>query len=311
MASNADSERRRALVIGGSLGGLFAGTMLRLAGWQVDIFERSTHDLDSRGGGAVLQPEVVEVFRRAGVDTSTIDLGVKSANRVVFRPDGSVQSKQHAPQTQTSWSLICNTMKRAFGEEHYHQGRLLVAIDQDAAPKRVTAKFADGTARTGDLLIGADGNGSTVRQLLWPGARPSYAGNLAWRGLVPEQDMPEMARAGLHGDFGFANTKGSHILGYLVPGKGNDTREHQRLYNWVWYRVADAEQLRAAMTDANGSSADSYCLRAHWRPLGGSGSIRRLTTSYRRRFAPSSRRRSTPLPKPSATSRSTGWSRDG
>jgi len=38
--------------------------MLRAIGWQVDIYERSAHDLDSRGGGVVLQPDVVEAFQR-------------------------------------------------------------------------------------------------------------------------------------------------------------------------------------------------------------------------------------------------------
>ena len=40
-----------ALIIGGSLGGLFAAHLLRAAGWQVDVFERSTEDLAGRGAG--------------------------------------------------------------------------------------------------------------------------------------------------------------------------------------------------------------------------------------------------------------------
>ncbi len=55
---SASPSTPRALVIGGSLGGLFAGNLLRRLGWDVDIFERSTQDLDSRGGGIVLQPDV-------------------------------------------------------------------------------------------------------------------------------------------------------------------------------------------------------------------------------------------------------------
>ena len=117
-----DSKKRRALIVGGSLGGLFAGNLLRRVGWDIDIFERSPHDLDSRGGGIVLQPEVVEVFRRAGVDLRAVELGVRSAYRTVFRPDGSIQSKHLAPQTQTSWSLIYSTLKAAFGEANYHHG---------------------------------------------------------------------------------------------------------------------------------------------------------------------------------------------
>jgi 2-polyprenyl-6-methoxyphenol hydroxylase-like FAD-dependent oxidoreductase len=120
------------LIIGGSLGGLFAGNLLRQINWDVDIFERSAHDLDSRGGGIVLQPEVIEVFRRVGVDIQTINLGVRSKYRTVFWPDGSIQSKHFAPQTQTSWSLVYTTLKAVFGDGNYHQSKTLVRVDRDA-----------------------------------------------------------------------------------------------------------------------------------------------------------------------------------
>lgn len=246
-----ETKRRRAMIIGGSLGGLFAGNVLRRIGWDVDIFERSPHDLDSRGGGIVLQPEVVEVFRWAGVDPRAVDLGVRSVYRTVLRPDGSIQSKRFAPQTQTSWSLIYTTLKSTFGDRNYHRGKTLARIDQDPSAGSVTAHFEDGTSETGDLLIGADGGNSTVRQQLWPMLRPTYAGYLAWRGLLPEDAMPPAARQTLHGDFGFANNTGSHILGYLVPGENNDIRPGRRFYNWVWYRVADKNLLVDIMTDRN------------------------------------------------------------
>ncbi|WP_050467829.1 FAD binding domain-containing protein [Herbaspirillum chlorophenolicum] len=262
------SPRPRALVIGGSLGGLFAGNLLRSIGWDVDIFERSAHDLDSRGGGIVLQPDVVEALRRTGIDLSAISLGVPSEHRVVFRPDGSIRSRQYAPQTQTSWSLIYTTLRSAFGDAHYHQAKVLTRIEQDSAANKVTAHFADGTDEIGDLLIGADGGNSTVRQQLWPQQVPSYAGYLAWRGLVPEDEMPAAARESLHGDFGFANNTGSHILGYLVPGGNNDVRPGHRFYNWVWYRVADPDQLARIMTDRDGRqrgySIPEGMLAEHW-----------------------------------------------
>ena len=252
MAKVTHSDKRRALIIGGSLGGLFAGNLLRQVGWDVSIFERSAHDLDSRGGGIVLQPEVVEVFRRASVDIQAINLGVRSKYRTVFRPDDSIQSKHLAPQTQTSWPLVYTTLKAAFGDLNYHQAKTLVRIDQDLKAGTVTAHFENGMCETGDLLVGADGGNSTVRQQFWPAMRPTYAGYLAWRGLIPEDDMPRAARELLHGDFGFANNKGSHILGYLVPGEQNDVRPGHRLYNWVWYRVADEGMLSEIMTDRNG-----------------------------------------------------------
>jgi 2-polyprenyl-6-methoxyphenol hydroxylase-like FAD-dependent oxidoreductase len=247
-----NSGKRQALIIGGSLGGLFVGNLLCQIGWDVDIFERSAHDLDSRGGGIVLQPEVVEVFRRGGVDIRTVDLGVRSEYRTVFRPDGSIESKHFAPQTQTSWSLIYTTLKAACGDRNYHQAKTLMRVDQDPEARTVMAHFEDGSCETGHLLVGADGGNSTVRQQFWPTMRPTYAGYLAWRGLVPEDEMPPAAREMLHGDFGFANNKGSHILGYLVPGEHNDVRPGHRLYNWVWYRVADERMLSEIMTDRDG-----------------------------------------------------------
>jgi 2-polyprenyl-6-methoxyphenol hydroxylase-like FAD-dependent oxidoreductase len=207
MTTANDSGKRRALIIGGSLGGLFAGNLLRRIGWDVDIFERSPHDLDSRGGGIVLQPEVVEVFRRVGVDLRKVDLGVRSAYRTVLQTDGSIQSKHYAPQTQTSWSLIYTTLKAAFGDQNYHQGKTLVRIDQDLPAEKVTAHFDDGTQEKGDLLIGADGGNSVVRRHFWPNMHPTYAGYLAWRGLLPEDGMPPSAREMLHGDFDSPTTK--------------------------------------------------------------------------------------------------------
>ena len=92
---SASPSTPRALVIGGSLGGLFAGNLLRRLGWDVDIFERSTQDLDSRGGGIVLQPDVVEVFRRTGIDLDAVELGVPSLHRTVFQPNGTIRTKQY------------------------------------------------------------------------------------------------------------------------------------------------------------------------------------------------------------------------
>lgn len=247
LAKNESRLARSAIVIGGSLGGLFAGTLLRSAGVDVTIYERSPHDLDSRGGGIVLQPEVAEVVRKTAGHFPADSIGVMSRDRIVLNPDGTVRSKQPAPQTQTSWSRIYTTMRSAFGPTGYLQGKELDAVSQDA--DKVTARFSDGTAASADLLVGADGNGSTVRRLLWPGFEPRYAGYLAWRGLVPESEMPIESRSQLHGNFGFANAPGSHMLGYLVPGDDGDTREGHRYYNWVWYRVADEEQLGKIMTD--------------------------------------------------------------
>ncbi len=241
----------KAIIIGGSLGGLFAGNVLRSIGWDVDIYERSPHDLDSRGGGIVLQPDVVALFRQAGAKINH-QLGVPSRDRITYYPDGRIRSRDFAPQTQTSWSLIYTGMRDHFGASHYHQGKTLMDVKQEG--KTVTAMFDDGSTATGDLLIGADGGRSTVRSLIDPHNEPKYAGYIAWRGLLEEKDVPEDAKE-LIGHFAFANNKGSHMLGYLVPGDHNATEAGKRYYNWVWYRIVDeARELPDVMTDRHGKA---------------------------------------------------------
>jgi 2-polyprenyl-6-methoxyphenol hydroxylase-like FAD-dependent oxidoreductase len=226
------------------------GNLLRSAGWDVDVYERSSQELDSRGGGIVLQPQVVEVLRRSGYELPLDQLGVRSLHRTVIRPDGSIQSRVHAPQLQTSWSLIYTMLRDAFGLSHYHPGHTLSGVTQTG--DKVTATFLNDHSVEADLLVGADGGGSTVRQLLWADSEPEYAGYLAWRGLLPEDALPQEAREVLSGDFAFANHQGSHILGYLVPGEDNDLSVGGRFYNWVWYRVVPFETMNSIMTDSSG-----------------------------------------------------------
>jgi len=259
----------QAIIIGGSLSGLFVGTLLRQIGWKVDIYERSTGDFDSRGGGIVLQPEVLEVFRRIGINKHRNAWGVPSMDRVVLDRGGNIRSRRYAPQIQTSWPLIYGALKSAFDMKHYHQDKTLTHVEQDDGLRHVTAYFEDGSEASGDLLVGADGGNSQVRSQIWPSQLPGYAGYLAWRGLLPESAMTNSMRSELHGNFGFANNVGSHILGYLVPGAGNSIWPEERLYNWVWYRVASATLLEQVMLDRDGRqraySVPEGRLAARWR----------------------------------------------
>lgn len=241
---------RRALIIGGSLAGLFAATSLRAAGWDVRVFERSPHALTGRGGGIVLQPDVLEAFAYVGI-AHDASIGVASGDRIVLDSSGAVIERAHLPQTQTSWNKLYAMLRRALPDGVVEHGQQLDHFVQDGGT--VTAHFTSGRTATGDLLIGADGPASAVRAQVLPASLPAYAGYVAWRGLVPERALDGAAHALLKQVFAFQQGPGHQLLEYMVPGADESVAPGARRWNWVWYRnVAAGAALDALMTDNSG-----------------------------------------------------------
>ncbi len=144
----------RALIIGGSLGGLFAALALRQSGWEVTVFERSAGDLASRGVGIGTHVELFEVMRRLGI---TVDqsIGVAVNARICLDRTGAVIARLPFNKVLSSWTLFYRALRRKLPDACYRAGMQLDEVEQDA--RSVTASFADGTRLAGDLLVGADG----------------------------------------------------------------------------------------------------------------------------------------------------------
>ena len=248
----ASKPARRALVIGGSLGGLFAANLLLRAGWDVQVYERVADELEGRGAGVVTHPELMEVLAAAGVDV-TDRIGVEVKERITLTRQGDVEDSRPMPQLLTAWGRLYQVLRQAFPPERYHNGRQLQSFDQDA--REVRAVFADGTVATGDLLVAADGLRSTVRNLLQPQTRPQYAGYVAWRGLVEESSLSERTLTELFPYFAFGLPPREQMIAYPVAGQGNSVEPGRRRYNFVWYRPADQDTtLRDMLTDAAGKT---------------------------------------------------------
>ena len=244
----------RALIIGGSLGGLFAGLLLRQAGWGVTVFERSTGDLASRGAGIGTHVEQFDIMRRLGI---TVDesIGVAVRERICLGRDGAVVARLPFEKILTSWALFYRALRRHFPDVHYRAGMQLEDVAQDA--RSVTAIFANGARERGDLLIGADGPHSTVRRVVFGGPTPRYAGYIAWRGVLDEAALPAAARADLTDTYGFFLTPHEMLLSYWQPGADDDARPGRRRLNWMWYHPLHASKLPDVVTDASGRRHDA------------------------------------------------------
>ncbi|KVM26396.1 FAD-dependent monooxygenase, partial [Burkholderia ubonensis] len=237
-----DVSGPQAVVIGGSVGGLFTASALRAAGWRVKVFEQSPHDLDSRGGGIVLQPPIVRAFAFGGVPVPR-DAGVDSVDRIYVDEHDRIVQRLHMPQTQTAWNVIYTALKRALPTGVVHAGESFEWLEQDG--NRVIARFASGRVEQADLLVGADGGRSSVRAQLLPDARPAYAGYVAWRGLVDERELSEPVLRVLRERFTFQQGNAHLFLTYLVPGRDGSVEPGERRVNWVWYRRLASDRLPA------------------------------------------------------------------
>jgi 2,6-dihydroxypyridine 3-monooxygenase len=103
------------------------------------------------------------------------------------------------------------------------------------------------------LLVLADGVQSTGRRRLFPGAEPAYAGYVAWRGTVAENELPPRIRDSLDDTITYALIPNSHALVYPIPGADGRVDRGHRLWNFVWYRnVASGTTFDELMTDRDG-----------------------------------------------------------
>lgn len=237
---------KRALIVGGSLGGLFAGCALLRAGWDVQVVERTPGRLDGRGAGLGVLPAMLEVLKGAGARVDRT-VGVPVSGRICFARDGSERAWLPTPQYTTSWSRLHSLLSAVFPEERIRRGATLAGLEQDA--DGVTARLAEGTSLRAELLVAADGLRSTVRRIFLPEVRLAYAGYVGWRGLADEAAFSAATHAALFRRFAFCLPEGEHILGYPVPGEADDLTPGRRRYNFVWYRPADEREV---LTDAAG-----------------------------------------------------------
>jgi 2-polyprenyl-6-methoxyphenol hydroxylase-like FAD-dependent oxidoreductase len=243
------TEKRRAIVIGGSMSGLLAAIMLRRRGWDVEVFERVEKELADRGAGIVAQAELLARMDALGLETR--DLGVAMSTRKILDQSGAVRSMFECPQVLTAWQRVYRVLRDAFPGERYHRGRGLKAFEQSA--DSVLAHFADGSSISADLLIGADGLRSTVRQQCLPHILPLYAGYVAWRALLPERVIPPAVHDEIFMTMAFCLPPGEQCIGYPVVGPNNELREGERRYNVVWYRPAEeTSELPQLLTDRDG-----------------------------------------------------------
>jgi salicylate hydroxylase len=191
----------RVLIAGGGIGGLTAALALLKAGFDVEVYEQA-QELKEVGAGLQLSPNGTHVFYALGIGDALKALSCEAAGKEVrlwksgetwkLFDLGAVAIERYGFPYFTVYrpdllSVLADAVRRE-KRDAIHLGAKCSGFMQDG--KHVTLRLASGAEASGDVLVGADGVHSQIRQSLFGPDKPSFTGIIAWRGIVPMERLP-------------------------------------------------------------------------------------------------------------------------
>src|SRR5437868_8149143 len=208
-------------VIGGGIGGLSAALQLLKVGLDVHVYEQASR-IAEIGAGIQISPNASRLLHRLGLKPAMDRVGVRplAVHQRRWDDGRTLQRAPLGPEVETQFGApyyhfhraeLANLLADAMPPGRLHVGHKLVGLEQRG--DRVMAQFANGAAAGADVLVGADGIHSRVRELTFGPERPRFTGCVAWRGLVPAQRIAHLnIEVASHNWMG----PGGHVVHYWV-----------------------------------------------------------------------------------------------
>ncbi|KAI0846179.1 FAD/NAD(P)-binding domain-containing protein [Daldinia vernicosa] len=278
---------KRVIIIGGSLSGLMHGIVLHRLGSTVRVLEQSLANTPiSHMAGVCLGIDVQRLLERFD-RTPGIPLGISAVQLQSLDKQGKINPSVRINRIMSSWDALYFRLRANFDMQASdyvpHPPALDLRADEDADGAKSRARYEIGKQVIGieqfkngqllvrykdhtdggadsqalaDLVLGADGPNSIVRKIFLESgqADQKYTGYVAWRGIVPEEQVSEETREVFRANITYSILKGEggHVILYYIPGKGGSVEPGKRLLNFCWYTNIPLSSLSTIMTDING-----------------------------------------------------------
>jgi salicylate hydroxylase len=226
---------KKIVIAGAGIGGLCAALALAKHGFDVAIYEQSSH-LGEIGAGLQLSPNAIHVLRALGISDKV------KAN--AFRPKSAVM--RHYQTGKTYFTVpLADTATQKYGADYLHihradlhrtlldacqnmevgihLGQAVESYQHDfqkltppnLTPPNLTIHLANGESLEADVLIGADGIKSKVQACMQGQTSAEFTGQVAWRGVVEANKLPnELIKPNANLWVG----PGKHFVSYYLRG---------------------------------------------------------------------------------------------
>ncbi len=222
-------------IAGAGIGGLTAALCLHGKGFEVEVFE-AVETLQPLGVGINVMPHASGILHRLGLGDRLDDVAIRTRaieyrtrfGHLIQSDPRSVEAGFDYPQYSVHRGelqfMLLDAVQSRIGAGAVALGKVVAGFAQDE--HGVRASFADGASAHCDLLIGADGFRSKVRQQLHSQEGPAhYEGTMMWRGANLQSAFADGQTMFIAGDH--------NVKFVCYPISGRAARDGNALVNWV------------------------------------------------------------------------------
>lgn len=189
--------QQKIAIVGAGLGGAAAATLLQKAGFQVDVYEQAPA-FSRIGAGIHMGPNIMKIFRRMGIEQQLSEMGSHpdfwfsrdgaTGDYLSRIPLGEFARKEYGAAYITVHRGDLHALQMstiAPGTTHFN--KCLTRLEE--TDTHVNLYFSDGTSTQADIVIGADGINSKIREELLGAEKPLYSGWVAHRALIRSEEL--------------------------------------------------------------------------------------------------------------------------
>lgn len=180
---------KKILIVGAGITGLTLASLLKDKDVSVTIIDKAT-SINQPGYGLTVMPSGLEVLSKLGLINDVRKLGTSARNIQVITPQKGILktfdlADSGVDSVTVNRSDLHKLLGRHFGVKNIQFSTTITSLEESS--HSVDVALSDGTTKTFDMVVGADGINSVVRSLIFPDNKAQYTGAAIWSLMLPKR----------------------------------------------------------------------------------------------------------------------------